>query len=448
MPNSVGAGYVTGGLQAVVILALLTLADNVLANALPIALGPGPPQTPGFWNLTTTSLVLSVVSDLIGQPVLALIAYQYNFSHAINLNIFSIATTAFFSLLLSLWRTDGLVWAFAIASVFKVIGSGCHATIFLTIVDIRDKTSGSLRTSLIYTTGAVTVLCQTIASSVGPSLAARELTLPYILSIVCCSLAASIANISNTTEIPVNSRDWRSDPCTRPLLSPPASNHDASSSIPMGFLRTHSDRWQEKPSRTRNVLKLLGFVFLLAAIAKATRPLFITYIQHRVGITLDGANCLWLVRTIMSLVIFSAVLPLSVILWCKGPFRLSSSLNLYVAKISIVLLASGAILIGMALTETVLIAGLVVNTLGVAMDLALLAFATDVVPDNITSFFFMAIASIESAGTLIGIAVLYPLYQMFLDDGTIIGGIPYYVCGGLFMVCAIVVWSLKPLGNS
>lgn len=152
----------------------------------------------------------------------------------------------------------------------------------------------------------------------------------------------------------------------------------------------------------------------------------------------------------MSLVIFSAVLPLVVMLWCRSPFRLPSTLNLYVGKISIVLLSLGAILIGVARTEPVLISGkipyfertdpeeakhhkgLVVNTLGVATDLALLAFATDTVPENIASFFFIAIASLESTGTLIGIAVLYPLYQIFLDDKTLLGGMPYYVCG----VCA------------
>lgn len=65
MSNSIGVRCGAGGLQTVVILALLTLADNVLSNALPIALQPGSPQTPGFWNLTTTALILSVLSGEI-----------------------------------------------------------------------------------------------------------------------------------------------------------------------------------------------------------------------------------------------------------------------------------------------------------------------------------------------------------------------------------------------
>lgn len=58
-------GQMGGYPLAVAFLALLTLADNTLANALPIALGPVPPQVPGFWNLTTTALVISVVSGAI-----------------------------------------------------------------------------------------------------------------------------------------------------------------------------------------------------------------------------------------------------------------------------------------------------------------------------------------------------------------------------------------------
>lgn len=139
-------------------------------------------------------------------------------------------------------------------------------------------------------TGAVVVLCQTIASSVASSLATKNLTLLYILAVVCCSLAAFVVNAYDTAGDPANSRRWASDPCTQPLLSPPASIHDPTSPVPLGFMRTYSDRWQEKPSRVKIVLKLLGFVFLLAAVAKATRPLFITYIQHRVGITPDGVS--------------------------------------------------------------------------------------------------------------------------------------------------------------
>jgi hypothetical protein len=43
----------------------------------------------------------------------------------------------------------------------------------------------------------------------------------------------------------------------------------------------------------------------------------------------------------------------------------------------------------------------------------------------------MTLASIESAGTLLGIGVLYPIYQWSINEGIpfLVGGVPYYICG-------------------
>ncbi|KAI1127253.1 hypothetical protein F5Y10DRAFT_243214 [Nemania abortiva] len=56
----------------------------------------------------------------------------------------------------------------------------------------------------------------------------------------------------------------------------------------------------------------------------------------------------------------------------------------------------------------------------------------------------MAIASLESAGTLIGIGLLYPLYQLCLNDGTLLGGIPYYICAGLFTIAGARAYQIRP----
>ncbi|KAI1419198.1 hypothetical protein F5Y12DRAFT_721013 [Xylaria sp. FL1777] len=248
MSSSLGNRHASkGSVLAIAALALLTLADNILTNTLPFTLGPRPPQIPGFWNLTTTALIISVVSVY--------------------------------------WGTYARTWTSAIAPVFKIIGGGSHATTFLTITTIWEKTSGSLRAALIYTTGAVVVLCQTVASSVTPFLVRQHLALPYIFSIAFCILAGFVTLIDNTPEAPTSGQEWASDSSVQPLLPPRTASEDAASASSSGFIAAYSIRWRNNPSMTRKPLKLLGWVFLLAAIAKATRPLFITYIQHRVGIT-------------------------------------------------------------------------------------------------------------------------------------------------------------------
>ncbi|KAI8951733.1 hypothetical protein F4801DRAFT_544156 [Xylaria longipes] len=432
-------------LLAVVFLALLTLADSILTNALPVALGSVPPQVPGFWNLTTTALVLSTVSDLIGQLILIPAAYHYGSRYAMNLNSLSVLIVSVFSLASLFWRADGHAWIPVVTGIFKIIGGGSHATAFLTITLIRKCPSGSLRAALIYTTGAAVVLCQSIASTITPFLARQSPTLPYILSIACCVFASTVTIVYNETGSLMSDRACANNPSLLPLLSHVATSQDHHSATPWELCKIHYRRWNTKPSMTRKVLKSLGLIFFLAAVAKATRPLFITYIQHRVGVTPELASYLWHVRIVMSLVIFIVVLPLVVIVLAKYTSSSPNAINLMTAEVGVILLTTGALLIGLAQTKPVLISGLVINTLGVATDLALLAFAADVVTEDLASCFFMTIASLESAGTLVGIGLLYPLYQLGLYDDTLFGGIPYYICAGLFTIAGVRVWQMKPL---
>ena len=48
----------------------------------------------------------------------------------------------------------------------------------------------------------------------------------------------------------------------------------------------------------------------------------------------------------------------------------------------------------------------------------------------------MQIASLESAGTLMGIAILYPVYQWSVSQVSLAGGSPYYVCSVNFFSLA------------
>ncbi|KAI0190546.1 hypothetical protein F4808DRAFT_453858 [Astrocystis sublimbata] len=430
-------------LIAVVFLALLTLADNVVASTLPTVLGPGPPQIPGFWNLTTTALILSTVSDLIGQLVLIPATYHYSLRFAMKLNSLSVlaASMSSSSLIPVFQGVDGLAWVPAVAGIFKMIGGGSHAAAFLTITLIQKNASGSLRTVLICTTGAAVVLCQTIASAVTPPLSKRSPILLYLLSIACCILAGIATVGYSTTRSPASDRQRSNDPSRQPLLS--YTNQDHFSPNLLGFIKIYYTRWNSKPFITRKVLAILGFIFFVLSISKATRPLFLTYIQYRSGITPELASYLWLARTVMSMVIFTMVLPLAVIVLAKYTSRIVTPnvVTLYTAKIGVIFLAIGAILIGLARPRPVLISGLIINTLGVATDLALLAFAVDVVPEDIATSFFMVLATLESAGTLVGIGFLYPLYQLYLYDVALVGGIPQ----GFYMIAGVQIWQIMPL---
>jgi hypothetical protein len=71
----------------------------------------------------------------------------------------------------------------------------------------------------------------------------------------------------------------------------------------------------------------------------------------------------------------------------------------------------------------------------------LLAFFANFVPPIVSGRLIMLVASSESAGTLLGTAFLFPIYQWSLreDISFFAGGVPYYICAvsRLFDPCLV-----------
>ena len=83
--------------------------------------------------------------------------------------------------------------------------------------------------------------------------------------------------------------------------------------------------------------------------------------------------------------------------------------------------------LGEKLTEDSIIA-LIINTLGVATDLSLLVFLASQSTNDTDGLVLLLVASFESAGILVGIGTLYPVYQWSISQRSLEGGAPYYIC--------------------
>lgn len=62
----------------------------------------------------------------------------------------------------------------------------------------------------------------------------------------------------------------------------------------------------------------------------------------------------------------------------------------------------------------------------------LLAFLANFVPNKAAGQIIMLIASLESAGTLVGVGIIYPIYQWSMNQASLAGGVPYYICAVSF----------------
>ncbi|KAL9568555.1 hypothetical protein ACKAV7_007357 [Fusarium commune] len=142
------------------------------------------------------------------------------------------------------------------------------------------------------------------------------------------------------------------------------------------------------------------------------------------------AEALWLLRSVMSVLIFGIILP-AIVLGTAPRVSYPNIISLRVARISVLFISTGAFMIGLSGSLRSITTALVINTLGVATDLSLLAFASCNFSSSDAGTVMMTLASIESAGTLLGIGILYPIYQWSINEDLpfLAGGVPYYICG-------------------
>ncbi|KAF5635034.1 hypothetical protein F52700_5582 [Fusarium sp. NRRL 52700] len=419
---------------ALVFLGLMTLGDSITDNLLP-ALADDAHTQSGHWNLGTAALVLKGVSDIIGQFVIGYVLSTKSKHHAMNLNATSILVASLVTLLSLCYEQKWPILIAVVGPLVRCIGGGSHASAFLILAVLHDQAPVQYRFASYYCTGAVSVVAQSFGPFFASALSDSSHALPGILSGACCLIGFGIVDALKSTPCERNSSSH--DEYT--FLLPNHQNNVELKSLNISVTEYLSRCIGKKSLITKSSLIFLPQVFFLMAICKSTRPLFKAYIQHRDGVSPTEAEDLWVLRSVMSVVIFGIILP-GIVLRTAPRVSHPNSINLHAARISIFFISIGAFMIGLSGSLRSITAALVINTLGVATDLSLLAFASSRFSNSDAGTVMMTLASIESAGTLLGIGVLYPIYQWSINKDLpfLVGGVPYYICGSLYAVTALV----------
>ncbi|KAK7588876.1 hypothetical protein V3481_007889 [Fusarium oxysporum f. sp. vasinfectum] len=402
---------------ALVYLGLMTFADSVTDSLLP-ALADDAHTRSGRWNLATAALILKGVSDIIGQFVIGYFLNTKSRHHAMNINTTSILVASLVTLLSLFYEQQ---WPVLVAIVGPLNPPHHRFTSY-------------------YWTGATSVLAQALGPFFASILADQSRILPGILSGTCCLIGFGI--VDSLKPPPYESNNFSHDESTS--LLPNNQNDVELKTLSISATEYLSRCFGKKSLIRSSSLVFLPQVLFLMAICKSTRPLFKTYIQHRDDVSPIEAEVLWLLRSVMSVLIFGIILP-AIVLGTAPRISYPNSINLRVARISVLFISTGAFMIGLSGSLRSITTALVINTFGVAIDLSLLALASCSFSSSDAGTVMMTLASIESAGTLLGIGVLYPIYQWSINEDLpfLAGGVPYYICGSIYAVTAVVVWPLR-----
>jgi hypothetical protein len=134
-------------------------------------------------------------------------------------------------------------------------------------------------------------LCQAAATALVGPLLKYSIALPGVFSVICCVLAYVVGfaylRVMDSPFCEAHS------PSSQPLLpdlrlSPaePTPDQESSWLIPFGLSAAATSESLGIRAVTENkTLFLASSIFSIAAISKATRPLFTTYIQRRYGVS-------------------------------------------------------------------------------------------------------------------------------------------------------------------
>jgi len=146
-------------------------------------------------------------------------------------------------------------------------------------------------------------------------------------------------------------------------------------------------------------------------------------------------------------------IPLQFVFCPGGVFALCESLwrygmspeiaNLTVAQVSICLLASGCIIIGLAPDVGVAIVGLVVVSLGLGFGIAMQSFATTLVSKEHIAKLYAGISVFETLGSLLSHPIIAASLAAGINMRGILTGLPFYLCALLYGVAAVPVWIVR-----
>ncbi|EGE80445.1 MFS transporter [Blastomyces gilchristii SLH14081] len=183
--------------------------------------------------------------------------------------------------------------------------------------------------------------------------------------------------------------------------------------------------------------------FLVYRLSRGTSWLLIQYISKRYHWTLANANFLNSFKSILTVFLFLALLPLAS--WYltsrRGTHYRQKDLTL--AKGSVILLLVGTFIMGISPSISLFIVGLIVQTLGIGFVFIVRSLATTMVHRDQTARLYTAIEILQS----IGVTIASPTVTFFFNRGLDMGegwiGLPWVVASGLFGATAVLLWMYR-----
>jgi hypothetical protein len=186
---------------------------------------------------------------------------------------------------------------------------------------------------------------------------------------------------------------------------------------------------------------LLMIAFVLPQFNRQSVGLCVRYVSNRFSWTLGNAGYLLSLRALINIIVFFAILPgLSYFFVSRMHFS-SRKKDIVLAKLSIVILITGAIIIASSPTVGLTIIGLMIWTLGTGFSSLTRALITTLVDQQHVGRLCAAISIVETSSTLVAGPTLAFFYTMGLRwEGPWVG-LPFFLLSAISVIAAVALWG-------
>lgn len=197
---------------------------------------------------------------------------------------------------------------------------------------------------------------------------------------------------------------------------------------------------------SRNIALCL-LIFLVTSLSDNNLNVLLQYVSNRYGWTISQAAYLFSLKAAVNVLLYMFIVPVSLAYLVSRWGFTSVHANFWAQKASIVLLCLGSLAIGLSFNIRLLIASLVVYSLGWGIsvfNLSLLTHAAfEILDEEHTGRIYSVMGFFETIGSLVGVPLMAGTWALGIKIGGFGLGLPFFICAGLYAAATIVTWFMK-----
>ena len=268
-----------------------------------------------------------------------------------------------------------LIW---LSSLFLVLGGGQSVSRSLAFVIVSDVTSEKKRATVFFRVEAVTLIARAAASALSSFLMTDDPWMPMVLGLGFIYLGSLFVLL-----LPASTSSEHTPSHDRNIARSADVEADETSSLPSaGYSRRFERMWKtiwKAMSQDSRIILLLALA-IIGQLSSRTTGLLLQYAAKRYFWTFARANMLLVLRMMVTVVALLVLIPLLTSSLPRLPSLLRpASKDLFLARLSTILLATGLAFMALASKPVLMIVGVTIFSCGFGTFSALRSVLTTVV---------------------------------------------------------------------